>query len=128
VEPAAAVDTEHLARVTFTAADAPLRDVLALLAEAGGVTLVIDPAVTGRVSFHFQDTPALEALEALARQAGYQLSPVPAGPVLPFMPRTVFYHAPVNINTANAATIRARFGVGRELAEWIVLSRPNGAR
>jgi hypothetical protein len=110
-------------RITFTASNAPLREVLPLIAEAAGVTLVLDPEVTGRVSFHFEDTPALEALRMLAREAGFALTEAGVGPRIPFRPRTVFFVPPVNVNTLDARGIQARFGVSRELAEWVVASR-----
>lgn len=109
--------------VTLTAANAPAREMLTLLAEEAGVTLVLHPEVGGRVTFHLEDVPALEALRLVAHQAGYDLAETAPGVRAPFRPRTVFFLPPVNVNTADATTLRARFGLGRELAEWIVLSR-----
>lgn len=106
-------------RVNLTATGADLRALLAALADAAGVSLVVAPDVQGRVTVHFEDVPAEEALRTLIREAGLMaaqpLSP-PWGPV-------VFYVAPVNVNEADAATIRARFGVSEELARFIVRAR-----
>ena len=106
-------------RVNLTATGADLRALLAALADAAGVSLVVAPEVQGRVTVHFEDVPADEALRTLIREAGLMVaSPLaaPWGPV-------VFYVAPVNVNEADAETIRARFGVSEELARFIVRAR-----
>jgi hypothetical protein len=112
-------------RITFTAVDAPIREMIPLLAEAAGVSVIVDAEVEGVVTVRFQDVPALEALEAVARLAGYELRD-PRASAAPFEPRTVFFVPAVNVNRLDAAGIRARFGVGREVAEWIVVSRAGG--
>lgn len=110
-------------RITFTASNMPLREVLPLIAEAAGVTLVVHPDVEGRVSVHFEDTPALDALRILARETGYALTEGVDGVAAPYRPRTVFFVPPVNVNVLDARGIQARFRVSRELAEWVVASR-----
>lgn len=113
------------ATVTFTAVDAPLREMLTLLAETAGVSLILEDEVQGRLTVHFEGVPALEALESVARRAGYTLrSATPASET--FLPRTVFFFPAVNVNRLSASEIRARFGVGEEVAEWIVTSRGGG--
>ncbi len=106
-------------RVTLTATNADVRVILPLLAEAAGVSLLVEPDVQGTVSVHFEDVPALDALRETLDQAGLvvvtSLRP-PGGP-------TVFYTVPVNLNEATVAEIRARFGVSEELARFIVRTR-----
>jgi type II secretory pathway component HofQ len=90
-----------------------------VLAEAAGVDLVVDPAVVGRVTVHFDDVPAREALEQVIRETGYMIT----RPLLAPFPPTIYYVTPVNVNEADAATIRARFDVSAELARFILRSR-----
>jgi hypothetical protein len=121
--PARPPEPEAEPLITFTAANAPVREMLPLLAEAAGVTLLLHPRVQGRVSFHLEDVPAREALRLVAAQAGYEVAPAAPGMQLPFDPTTVFYLPAVNVNAMDERSIRARFGVSAELAEWIVASR-----
>lgn len=106
-------------RVTMTAVGTDLRSLLAALAEAAGVSLVVGPAVEGRVTVRFEDAWARDALEAVVRETGYMI----ARPLTVPWPPTVFYVVPVNVNEADAATIQARFGVSAELARFLVRSR-----
>ena len=112
-------------RVTFTAVDAPLREMIPLLAEAAGVSVVVEPGVEGLVTVHFEDLSAMEAFELVVRGAGYEIREAGTA-VRDFQPRTAFFVPLVNVNRASAAEIQARFGTSRELAEWIVLSRVGG--
>ncbi len=105
--------------VTLTAVGTEIRSLLVVLAEAAGVDLLVDPAVVGRVTVHFQDVPAREALEQVIRGTGYMV----ARPLTAPFPPTVFYVVPVNVDEADAATIRARFDVSSELAWYILRSR-----
>jgi type II secretory pathway component GspD/PulD (secretin) len=105
--------------VTLTANDTDLRALLALLAEAAGVSLVVGPEVTGRVTVRFEEVPARDALEVVVRATGLMLT----DPLRPPWGPTVFYVVPVNVNDADEATIRARFGVSPELARFLVRSR-----
>jgi type II secretory pathway component GspD/PulD (secretin) len=105
--------------VTLTAVGTEIRSLLVVLAEAAGVDLVVDPAVEGRVTVHFQDVPAREALERVIRETGHMV----ARPLAVPFPPTVYYVVPVNVNEADAATIRARFDVSAELARFILRSR-----
>lgn len=107
-------------RVTLTATNANLRDLLPLLANAAGVNLVMGPEVTGRVSVRFQNVRAVDALRAVIEQAGLTVGD--PGPEAPWG-RSVFYDLPVNVNLASAATIRARFDVTQLLADWLVKGR-----
>lgn len=118
-EPAVEARPDRGERITLTATDTDVRTVLALLAEAAGVSLIVGPEVRGRVTVRFEDVPARDALEEVIRATGLMIAEplrVPWGP-------TVFYVVPVNVNEADAATIRARFGVSSELARFLVRAR-----
>ncbi len=107
-------------RITMTATNADVRDLLPALASAAGVSLIMTPDVQGRVSVNLRDVSALEALRAVIDEAGLTVGtseiPVP-------YPSVVFYNLPVNVNSASAATIKARYGVSDTVANWIVKGR-----
>ena len=109
-------------RVTLTATDADVRVILPLLAEAAGISMVLEPDVRGTVSVHFERVPALEALRETLSLAGLavlaELRPPGGG--------TVFYTVPVSIDALTAEEIRARFGVSADMARFIVQARPPG--
>lgn len=107
-------------RITLTSTNADLRDLLPLLASAANVNLVMGPEVRGRVSVHFQNVYAIDALNAVIEQAGLVVgNPAVESP----WPRPVYYDLPVNVNMASAATMRARFDITQRLADWIVKGR-----
>jgi hypothetical protein len=108
-------------RITLTANNANARTLLLSLAQEAGVSLIVSPDVTARVSVAFNDVPAAEAMRAVVAEAG--LSVMTAGPQSPWPP-VVFYQLPVNVNQVSAETIVARFGVSADMARWIVESRP----
>lgn len=122
IEPPRSVFTQRRAsqRITLTATNAQVRDLLPVLAEAAGVPLVMGPFVRGRVSVVFRDVPAIDALRAVIEQAGLVVGT--SALVEPFPP-VVFYQPPVNVNTADAATIKLRFDVTKEMADWLVVGR-----
>lgn len=107
-------------RVSMTATNADVRDLLPSLASAAGVSLIMTSDVRGRISLNLRDIPAVDALRAVIEEAGLTVGtseiPLPYGPV-------VFYQLPVNINTASAATIKARYSVSDTVANWIVRGR-----
>lgn len=107
-------------RITLTATNANVRELLPVLAGAAGISLVMGSDVRGRVSVNLRDVPAMDALRAVIEEAeltvGMNGIPIPFGPV-------VFYELPVNINTASAVTIKERFDVSTVVAEWIVRAR-----
>ena len=109
-------------RVTLTANGADVRTLLLWLAQESGVSLIVSPDVSARVSVSFTDIPAAEAMRAVMAEAGLS---VLASRMQPAWPPVVFHQLPVNINTASAEVIASRFGVSRELANWIVTSRPD---
>lgn len=106
--------------VSLTAADVDVRALLTALAEAADLSLVMGPDVQGRLSVNLVDVPATEALKAILAEAGLMVAPPPL--TSPWE-RPVFYTFPVDIETADVELIRQRFGVSREMAEWIVESR-----
>ena len=106
--------------VTLSARNVDVRVLLLALAEAAGISLVLDPAIEGRVTFNFTDVPAIEALRAVLTQAELGLS---LGPPEPPIGPVVFYVVPVDIEKASVDLIRARFRVSPEVAELIVRNR-----
>jgi len=107
-------------RVTLTASNADARTLLLWLAQEAGVSLVVSPDVTARVSVSFNDVPAGEAMRAILAEA--KLSVLASGLNTPWPP-VVFFQMPMNINEASADAIVARFGVSLEMAKWLVESR-----
>lgn len=107
-------------RVTMNASRADARVLIDALAQIAGVSVVMDSTVRGTVAVRFENMPALEALRAVIDAAGLAIE---SGVERPW-PESVFYQPPVNVNTAPAGVISARFGVSGKLADWIVQSRP----
>ncbi len=108
-------------RVTLTTQNADLRTLVLWLAQQAEVSLVLSQDVNARVSVAFHDVLAVDALRAVMSEAG--LSVLVSGMQAPWLP-VVFYQLAVNINTASAEAISARFGVSLEMARFIVESRP----
>lgn len=107
--------------VTLSARDQDVRALLVGLAELAGISLVLDPAVEGRITVRLDRVPARDALRTVLAAAG--LSLVTGPPAAPWGP-VVFYTVPINIDTASPAQIRARWNVGPEALDWIIRSRP----
>ena len=107
-------------RISLTATNADVRELIPVLAQAAGISLVMTPDVRGRVNVYLRDVTALDALRAVIKQAGLTIGEdeIPQ----PFPP-AVFYNLPVNINTASASVIKARFAVSDSIARWIVRAR-----
>lgn len=107
-------------RISLTATNASVREVLPALAQAAGISLVMTPDVKGRVSVYLKDVSPLEALRAVINQAGLTVGedtlPLPFGPA-------VFFQLPVNVNTASAPVLKARFGISDSTANWLVRAR-----
>lgn len=108
-------------RVTLSANNADARTLLLWLAEEAGVSMVVAPDVRARVTVHFQDVPAAEAMRAVIAEAGLS---VLTSAFQPLWPPVVFHQLPLNINDATAERIVERFGVSADLARWVVESRP----
>lgn len=107
--------------VSLTASNADARTILLWLAQQAGVSLVVAPDVTARISVSFTDVPAGDAIRAIIAEAG--LSILAPGLMSPWPP-VVFFERPVNVNDVSVESIVARFGVSKEMARWIVESRP----
>lgn len=107
-------------RVTLHASRADVRVLIPALAQIAGVSVVMDTTVRGTVAVRFENVPAIEALHSVVDAAGLAIEAEIDKP----WAESVFYQPPVNVNTAPAGVISARFGVSGKLAEWIVKSRP----
>jgi hypothetical protein len=107
-------------RITLTTANQDVRMLLLWLAEQAGASMVISPDVNARITVSFRDVSVVEAMRAVMAEAGLS---VLVGPMEAPWPPVVFYQLPVNINTASAEAIAARFGVSLEMARFIVESR-----
>jgi hypothetical protein len=106
--------------VTLAARDTDVRALLIALAEAAGISLVLDPTIKGRTTVSFTDVPALEALRAVLDAANLGIASGP--PEIPVGP-TVFYALPIDIDRVSAELIQQRFGVSAELASFLVATR-----
>jgi len=119
IDPLADLGADKLVSLTSSNADA--RTLLLWLAQQAGVSLVVAPDVNARVSVSFTNVKASDAMRAVLAEAGLSiLAPDQGSP----WPPVVFFQRPVNINASSPDEIVARFGVSREMARWIVESRP----
>lgn len=109
-------------RITLSASNVDVRELLPAIASAAGISMVMAPDVRGRVTVHFVNADARDVLRAVIEQVGLTVGPVEL--IAPF-PRPAFYDLPVNVNKAGAAAIQIRFGISAALAEFIVESRPH---
>lgn len=103
-------------RITVTADEADVRQVIMGIANATGVNVIVSPHVTGRVSARLYDVSGEEAIQAVADVAGLSVmrpSAAQDGHTI------VFRQTPLNINEASSAEISARFDVSGEMARWI---------
>lgn len=107
-------------RISLRATNANVRELIPALAAQAGISVVMTPDVSGRVSVYLKDVSALDALRAVISEAGLTVGedviPQPFGPA-------VFFQLPVNVNTASAPLIKARFAVSDSVANWIVRAR-----
>lgn len=106
--------------VSLRATSVEVPVLLAALGEAAGISLVVDPSIDGRISVNFVDVPAREALRIVLAETGLFIATGP--PETPYGP-VVFYTVPIDIDEASVELIVARFGVSRQVAEFIVRSR-----
>lgn len=106
--------------VSLRATSVEVPVLLAALGEAAGISLVVDPSIEGRISVNFVDVPAREALRLVLAETGLFIATGP--PEAPYGP-VVFYTVPIDIDQASVEVIQARFGVSRQVAEFIVRSR-----
>lgn len=110
--------------ITLSARNVDVRVLLLAIAEQAGISLVVDPAISGRTTVSFTAVPALDALRAVLSAAGLGLA---SGPPVPPVGPTVFFALPVDLELASAELIQQRFGVSAEMARWIVANRPSEA-
>lgn len=108
-------------RLTLSASNVDVRELLPAIASAAGVSMVMAPDVRGRVTVHFVNADARDVLRAVIEQAGLTVGPVEL--IAPF-PKPLFLDLPVNVNEASGAAMQVRFGISAALAELIVTSRP----
>lgn len=108
--------------VTLSASSADVRILIPALAQIAGVSVVMDTTVRGAVAVRFENVPAISALRSVIEAAGLTIE---AGIEKPW-PESVFHQVPVNVNTATAGVISARFGTSLKLAEFVVRSRRLG--
>lgn len=106
-------------RVTLNASRADVRVLIPALAEIAGVSVVMDSTVRGTVAVRFENVLAIDALRAVIESANMGID---GGPDRPWA-ESEFRDLPVNINSASAGIISARFRVSPKLASWIVSSR-----
>ncbi|HBN95538.1 MAG TPA: hypothetical protein DDZ66_04495, partial [Firmicutes bacterium] len=59
-------------RVNMEFKQAPLVDVFQILGQLGGYNVLVDPSVSGEVSFVLHDLPMEEALDLVTRTTGYR--------------------------------------------------------
>lgn len=106
--------------ITLTATNADLRALILALADALDYDIVLDPEVRGRVSVRFDGVPADVALGAVLDAAGLSIA---AGGIKPPYGDVSFYPVPIDVELADLETLMRRYGISRELAEWVVRSR-----
>ena len=118
--PPAGAPTFAQPMVTLSASRADVRVLIPALAQIAGVSVVMDSTVRGTVAVRFENVPAIDALRSVIDAAGLAIE----SGVEKSWAESVFYQPPVNVNTASAGAISARFGVSGKLADWIIKSRP----
>jgi hypothetical protein len=124
--PAAVPATDPLAalppgpEVTLAAVDVDVRALVQALAEAAELSIVLGPQVQGQVTVNLVNVPAVHAIEAILGELGFTIAPPP---LLPPHGPAVFLKPPVNLDAADAETIRRTYGVSAEMSEWIIQNR-----
>jgi len=94
------------------------------IAQAGHYGLVVPAEVTKKISITLDSVPLSVALRTVLDAAGLGLAPTTLTPAkLPYDTSVVFYQLPVNVDSLSADAIMKRFGVSRDIAELLVLSR-----
>ncbi len=97
---------------------------LRMIAADGHYGLVVPPEVNKKIAITIDSVPVSVALREVLQAAGLGLVPTQTQrPRLPYDTTVVFYQLPVNVDSLSADAIVKRFGVGRDIAELIVLSR-----
>ena len=107
-------------RVTITADNVDAREVIMAIARVGGLDVVVSSEIRSRVTAHLIDVPADQAIQAIADVNGLGV----LRPAVPGGSTVVFLQPAVDVNRAGAETIARRFGVGKELAKFVVETQP----
>jgi hypothetical protein len=117
VQPRDALDLVASDRlVSVHAVDADVRSLLLLIAKEGGVSIIVDPEVSGRVWVTLTNVPVVDALRAVIQSAHLTVTSASTNAA---QAAIVFYQLPVNVNTAPAPAIAARYDVSDEMARWV---------
>ena len=97
---------------------------LRMIAAAGHYGLVVPPEVTKKVTVTIDSVPVSLALKVVLQDANLGLVPSQTTRAkLPYDTTVVFYQLPVNVDSLSVDAIMKRFGVSRDIAEMLVLSR-----
>jgi hypothetical protein len=97
---------------------------LRMIAAMGHYGLVVPPEVTKKLTVSLDSVPVSLALKVVLQDAGLALVPSQtARAKLPYDTTVVFYQLPVNVDSLSVEGLMKRFGVSRDLAEMLVLSR-----
>jgi len=123
--PASAPMPASTKRVSVSAVDADAKTLLIAIAKEADMNIVVSSDVRSRVTINMKDVAASDAIAAIMEAAGLSVEASPKGSMLPAV---VFYQLPLDVNKASTDAIVARFGVSKELAEFIVASRTNSPR
>jgi hypothetical protein len=119
----ASVTAEPLISINFpTPVD--VRIPLRMIAAMGHYGLVVPPEVSKKIAVTLDSVPVSVALKAVLQGAGLALVPTePQRARLPFDTAVVFFQLPVNVDSLSIDAIMKRFGVSRDIAAMLVLSR-----
>lgn len=100
-----------------------VRDLLQFLGQTAGVHFVFSPQINKRIRITLRDVPLSTAIQAVLAEAGLTLEGT-TSLAPPPTPAVVFYEVPVSIDSLSVESIMKRFGVGRAVAEVLVIARP----
>lgn len=79
MRPEGVVVLERPPRVTMNVDNAPIQNVIRLIAQDAGANIIIGPEVQGTVSFSINDVPWKEALDSILKTHGYVQVEEPSG-------------------------------------------------
>lgn len=100
-----------------------VRELLTFLGQTAGVHFVFSPQINRRIRITLIDVPISTAIQTVLAEAGLTLEGTTSLKPPP-TPAVVFYQLPVDIDSLSVESIMKRFGVGRAVAEILVISRP----
>jgi hypothetical protein len=92
------------------------------IARDAGLNVVVPPTMstTTRVTLRLNNMNPLDVIRAIADAAGHGFA---VGPPKPIGGPTVFFRAPIHIDSLDAAGLQRIYGVSAEMAKLIVQSR-----